>query len=212
MENKKKYIELKIARTVTALNDNGMVGYHIRSNDHLFKVLADLVDDGATVAHGGAMSLHELGVFDWLRTRNINFLDRYKKGISDAKVGNIRRQGLLSDIYFTSSNAVTETGHLFNVDGIGNRVAAMIYGPKKVIVIVGANKIVADDAAAVERARRVAIPLNNIRMNRGTPCIDSGYCDDGCSDKCVASSFVFLKNQMIRKRIHVLILEGDYGY
>ncbi len=212
MENKKQYTILKIKRTIAALNNNGMVGYHIKSIEHLFEVLDSLVEDGSLVAHGGAMTLHELGVLDWLRTRNIDFLDRNKKGITDAKVGNIRRQGLLSDVYFTSSNAITETGHLFNVDGIGNRVAAMIYGPKRVIVIAGANKIVADDNAAIERARRVAIPLNNIRLNRGTPCIESGYCDDGCSDKCVASSFVFLKNQMMRNRIHVLILEGSYGY
>ncbi len=212
MENKKKHLQLKIDRTVEALNENGMVGYHIRSLDHLFEVLGELVDAGAVVGHGGAMTLFETGVLDWLRGRDINFLDRYRKGISQSQVGDIRRQALLSDIYFTSSNAITETGHLFNVDGIGNRVAAMIYGPKKVIVIAGANKIVHDDAAAIERARREAIPMNNIRMNRGTPCASSGYCPDGCSDKCVASSFVFLKHQMIRNRIHVLILEEDYGY
>ncbi len=212
MKNRQKHLKMKIERTIKALNDNGMVGYYIKSKDQLFEVLSELVDKDAVVGLGGSMTLFESGVHDWLKQQNIHFLDRYKKGLKQSQIDQMRKESLFADIYFTSSNAVTETGHLFNVDGIGNRVAAMIYGPEKVIVIVGSNKIVPDDAAAVERLRRVAIPLNNLRLNRHSTCALTGYCPDSCSEACVSSSYVFLKNQMIRDRIHVLILEAHYGY
>ncbi len=212
MKNRKKHLKIRIERTVKALNDNGMVGYYIKSNDHLFEVLSELVDKAAVVGLGGSMTLFENGVHDWLKQQDIQFLDRYKKGLKQSQIDKMRKQSLFADIYFTSSNAVTETGHLFNVDGIGNRVAAMIYGPAKVIVIVGSNKIVPDDDAAVERLRRIAIPMNNMRLNRHSTCATTGYCPDSCSEACVSSSYVFLKNQMIRDRIHVLILEDHYGY
>ncbi len=212
MKNRKKHLKMKIARTVEALNQNGMVGYHITSLDHLFEVLSELVKDGDLVSLGGSMTLFETGVVDWLRERDIVFLDRYKKGLKQSQIDEIRIKAFGTDVYFASSNAVTETGHLFNVDGYGNRVAAMIYGPKKVVLVVGSNKIVPDDDAAIERNRRYATPLNNMRLNRNSICAKTGYCTDSCSPGCVSSSFVFLRNQMIHDRIHVLILEDEYGY
>ncbi len=212
MKNRKKHLKIRIERTIKALADNGMVGYYIKSKDHLFEVLGELLDTGAVVGLGGSMTLFETGVHDWLKGQDITFLDRYKRGLKQSQIGKMRKESLLADIYFTSTNAITETGHLFNVDGIGNRVAAMIYGPDKVVVVAGSNKIVPDDEAAVERLRRIAIPLNNMRLNRHSTCATTGYCPDSCSEACVSSSYVFLKNQMIRDRIHVLILEDSYGY
>ena len=117
-----------------------------------------------------------------------------------------------SDVYFAGTNAVTENGCLYNVDGNGNRVAAMIYGPKSVVVVVGVNKIVSDLDAAKERVRKIAAPANTVRLSCDTPCAKTGECMDCNSPSRICCNFVVMSNQRVKDRLKVIILDESLGY
>lgn len=158
------------------------------------------------------MTLFETGVIDLLRSEKYNFSDRYAQGLSKDDIKDIYRKSFSADAYFTSSNAITENGELYNVDGTGNRVAAMIYGPDKVIVVVGINKIVKDVDEAIERNKRMAAPANATRLNRKTPCANLGYCTDCNSPDRICNDYVLIRRQGIKGRINVIIVNKEFGY
>ena len=124
----------------------------------------------------------------------------------------IFRKSFFSDTYLTSTNAITENGELYNVDGYGNRVAAMIYGPKSVIVVAGINKIVKDLDQAVERVKRIAAPANSIRLDKNTPCTKTGYCVDCKKDDRICCSYTVLGHQKQKNRIKVILVGESLGY
>ena len=163
--NVKLYNEMKINRTIKALEKNNMNGYFVHNNEELINKIEEIVKEGSKVSCGGSMTLFETGVIDHLRSGRYNFLDRYKEGLSREDIVKIYKETFTADTFFCSSNAVTENGELYNVDGSGNRVAAMLYGPDKVIVVCGVNKIVKDVNEAVLRKNNVAGPINAIRLN-----------------------------------------------
>ena len=158
------------------------------------------------------MTLFETGIIDYLKQKDINFLNRYKEGITPAEVQEIYRNTFFADEFFVSSNAVTEQGELYNVDGNGNRVAAMIYGPKTVIVIVGINKIVKDLESAVNRIKAISAPANAKRLNKNTPCTKVGYCMDCSSGERICNDYVLIKRQNQKGRIKVIIVGKELGY
>lgn len=158
------------------------------------------------------MTLFETGVIDKLRNSDVQFLDRYQEGLTREQVQSIFRESFLADIYITSSNAVTMNGCLYNIDGTGNRVAAMIYGPKEVLVIVGRNKIFTTEEAAINHIRNVAAPANAMRLNKNTPCTKAGKCLDCKSSDCICSSFVKMGYQSNVNRIKVIVVNEDLGY
>lgn len=212
MDPKSNYQQLKVNRVLKALTKNNMVGHFASDQQTLIKIISELVNDGDTISLGGSMTLFESGVINWLRQQPITFLDRYAEGLTPADIENIFFKTFNADVYFTSTNAVTEDGALYNVDGRGNRVAAMIYGPKRVIVVAGINKIVADEAAAIQRNRNMAAPLNAMRLARNTPCAQTGQCVDCQSDERICSAYVFHRRQMVKDRIHVILCADYYGY
>ena len=162
---------------------------------------------------GGSQTLYETGIIDKLRQMEINLLDRDRPGLSRPERNEILRQQLMSDYYLCSSNAVSMAGKLYNVDGNGNRTAAMIFGPKQVLVIVGANKIVKDEAAAIERINTIAAPANCARLNKDTPCVKTGFCTDCQVAQRICAAYVRLDRSMTEKRIHVIIIRhGQWGY
>lgn len=152
--------EKRIEKTIKALEANNMNGYLVNNKEELIETIEKIVDKDSVVACGGSMTLFETGIIDYLREGRYTFLDRYEKGLTPADTKEIFRKSFLADAYFTSTNAITENGELYNVDGNGNRVAAMMYGPDKVIVIVGANKIVKNEAEAIERVKSIVAPAN----------------------------------------------------
>ncbi|MCK8058647.1 MULTISPECIES: lactate utilization protein [unclassified Fusibacter] len=208
----KSISQLRIDRTIEALKKNNMNAYFVEHHEMLVQLLKDLIPEKSTVGIGGSMTLFETGTVDFLRSHDINFLDRYQPDLTPEDIKQIYRDSFSADIYMTSSNAVTESGNLYNVDGRGNRVAAMIYGPDKVIVVVGSNKIVRDDQAAILRNREIAAPANAKRLSRKTPCNHLGYCTDCDSPDRICANFVFMRKQMVKDRIHVLILDEQLGY
>ncbi len=205
----KALMKKKIDKVVAALEANNIKAYRISSREEMFEVLETLVPSGATVGFGGSMTLTDTGVIDWLRwKKDIELLDRAR--VDDQK--ECMRKCLLSDVYFSSTNAVTEDGWLYNVDGNGNRVAAMIYGPKSVIIVTGCNKIVPDLASAQNRVKSTAAPANCMRLDKQTPCTKTTSCADCKSPDRICRSFVAMGPQGEKHRIKVLILEENLGY
>ena len=187
--------EKKIERTIKALENNNMKGYLVSSKDELLEKIDELVKDNSLVGCGGSQTLFETGVIDYLRSGKYEFLDRYAEGLTPQDIKNMYRKSFCSDAYFTSTNAITENGELYNVDGNGNRVAAMLYGPDKVIVITGVNKIVKDVDEAIKRNEEIAAPANAKRIGTKTPCQSVGYCMDCSSPGRICCEYTLIKRQ-----------------
>jgi L-lactate utilization protein LutB len=211
-ENMKWLKESRINTTINSLKTNGMNGYLVNSHEELIEKINELTENGDMVSCGGSMSLFETGVIDYLRSGKYNFLDRYAEGLSKDDLKKLYRNTFSSDVYFTSTNAITEKGELYNVDGNGNRVAAMLYGPDKVIVIVGINKIVKNIEEAIERNKRVSAPANCKRLSRATPCTKIGHCMDCSSKERICNEYTVIKRQGNKDRIHVIFLNEELGY
>lgn len=213
MDNSIKWVkEKKIERTIKALNDNNMNGYLVNTKEELIGKIKELVEENAVVSSGSSMSLFETGVIDHLRSSRYKFLDRYKEGLTQEDINKIFRDSFFVDAYFASSNAVTEDGELYNVDGNGNRVAAMLFGPSKVILVVGENKIVKNIDEAIKRNREIAAPANAKRLNKSTPCTKVGYCMDCQSKDKICREYTVISSQGNKDRIHVIFLNEQIGY
>lgn len=210
--NIKWVIGQKINRTMENLEKNNMEAFYVENEEELIKKISEFVKEGDTVSVGGSMTLFETGIIDFLRKGKYNFLDRYKEGLTPEQIKDIFRKSFLSDVYFTSSNAITEEGELYNVDGNGNRVAAMLYGPEKVIVVVGVNKIVKNVEEAIKRVKEVAAPANTVRLNKNTPCIKTGYCMSCMSSNRICNEYTLIKRQGMKGRIKVIIVGKELGY
>lgn len=204
--------EERVKRTIESLEKNNMNGYFVQDEKELIEKIKELAPEGTTVSVGGSMALFETNVIELLRSGRYNFLDRYKEGLTPEDIKDIFRKSFCADVYFTGSNAITEEGELYNVDGNGNRVAAMIYGPDKVIVVVGINKIVKDVEEAISRVREMSAPANAKRLNKSTPCTKVGYCMDCSSQDRICSDYVLIRKQMKMGRIHVIFVNRELGY
>lgn len=204
--------EMKINRTIEALKKNNMNGYYAKNRDEVIELIKDIVKEGSKVAVGGSETLSELGILEHLRSGRYDFLDRYKEGLTREEVTNIFKQSFLADAYLSSCNAITENGELYNVDGNGNRVAAILYGPDKVIVICGINKIVKDVDEAIKRNREISAPMNAKRLNKKTPCTKVGYCMNCNSPERICNEYTLIKKQRSSERMHVIFLNENLGY
>lgn len=204
--------EKRIEKTIKALEKNNMKGYLAKDTDDIINIIKELVDEMSLVACGGSMTLFKTGIIDLLRSGRYNFLDRYEENISPQEMKEIFRKSFCADAYFTSTNAITEEGELYNVDGMGNRVAAMLYGPDKVIVVCGVNKIVKNIDEAINRNKVVSAPANAKRLNTNTPCKEVGYCIDCSSSERICCEYTIIKKQRIPNRIHIIFINESFGY
>lgn len=212
MDNNLKWVnEIKINRTLEALRKNNMEGYLINTENELIHKIQELVNEGSKVSLGGSMTLFETKIMEHLRSERYELLDRYKEGLTADEIKEIYRKSFFCDAYFTSTNAITEEGELYNVDGNGNRVAAMLYGPDKVIVIAGVNKIVKDINEAIYRVENLAAPANAKRLNRKTPCTVTGKCMNCNSPERICREYTVIRKP-VPNRIFVLLLNEEYGY
>lgn len=213
MDNSIKWVkEEKIKRTIKALNNNNINGYLVNTNEELMEKIKEIVKENSIVACGGSISLFETGVIDHLRSSRYKFLDRYKEGITSEEINNIFRDSFFADAYFSSSNAITEDGKIYNVDGNGNRVAAILFGPSKVILVVGENKIVKNIDEAIKRNREISAPANAKRLNKTTPCTKVGYCMDCKNKDKICREYTVVASQGNKDRIHVIFLKEEIGY
>lgn len=211
-KNTEFVIDKRVERTVKSLNKHNINAYYVKDSKQALIKIKDLIRPNDTISVGGSMTLMEIGAIDMLREGEYNFLDRYAEGLSGDDIKKIYRDSFYADVYLTSSNAITENGELYNVDGRGNRVSAMIYGPDKVVVVVGINKIVKNMEDAVRRNEEMAAPANTMRLNKKTPCAKTGYCSDCSSEDRICNAFVTIKRQGNPNRMHVIIVNESLGY
>jgi len=202
------------------LRNNRMDAYYVSTISEVAPRVASLLKEGETVAVGGSMTLEETGVLSLLRNGKYIFLDRYAPALTPAQRDEVFLRSMSADTYLCSANAVTMGGELYNVDGNANRIAALAYGPKQVILVVGINKIVDDLPAAIRRVKTVAAPLNAKRLNCDTYCARVGHCaavdgamTDGCrSDARICCSYLVTGQQRKPGRIKVILVGEPCGY
>lgn len=204
--------ENKILRTIESLRENNINGYLVSSKEGIIKKIEEIVSPNSTVSCGGSISLYESGVMEHLKSGRYNFLDRYEEGLTKEEVKDIFRKTFFCDAYFVSTNAITENGEIYNVDGNGNRVAAMLFGPDKVIIISGVNKIVKTLDDAIKRNKEISAPTNAKRLNKATPCTKVGYCMDCSSKDRICNEYTVIKRQSDKDRIHVIFINEELGY
>lgn len=172
-----------------------------------------LIPERATIAMGNSATLRETGIFDELLRGDYQVINQFEPGITANENLKRRKAGMLADVYFTSSNALTWNGELVNIDGKGNRVAAMMFGPDKVIIVVGENKIVKDREEAWQRLKEKVAPELAKRLGRSTPCAKTGKCSNCASPERICRYYTVINGQMPgdKDRIHVIIVKEKLG-
>ena len=209
-------------RTAKNLEANNMKCFMVDTKEEVVPLVKSLIEEGSTVACGGSMTLGECGVTELLRSGAYNFLDREGKATRE-EVEEFFRAAFSADSYLTSANAITENGELYNVDGNSNRVAAICFGPKSVIVVAGRNKLVRTLDDAVVRVKRIAAPMNAVRLGCETYCNSKGECmslasggtcmSEGCkSASRICCSYVVTAQQRIKDRIKVILVNEELGF
>ncbi len=212
-----------IEKTIENLQKNNMQGYYCESSEKARELVKHLIKKGETISSGGSQTLKETGIMDILKSGDYNYLDRAVEGFTREDVERVYRETYSCDTYFASSNAVTESGYLYNVDGNSNRVSAILYGPKSVILVCGINKIVKDLDEAINRVKTKAAPPNTVRLSCNTYCAEKGHCmsldgecnefADGCkSEGRICCNFVVCAQQRHKDRIKVIFVNEELGY
>jgi L-lactate utilization protein LutB len=200
--------DLLAQKVIKGLKSRNMTGYYAKDKEEALKLALDLIPEGSTVTMGGAMSAHEIGLVKTLKEGNYDFIDR--DDYED------KRQAALlaydADVFLSSTNAITEDGILVNIDGNSNRVSAIAHGPKKVVMIVGMNKVCSDVDGALKRARNVAAPINAQRFGITTPCTQTGSCMNCKSADTICCNFLITRYSRHTDRIHVILVNESLGF
>ncbi len=202
---------LRAERTVQALKKNNFEARYFPKASEAMEELWKMVPEGATVGVGGSFTLNQVDLAGEIQKRPVKFLNPFAKGLSAEEGDRIRRQIFSADVFIGSSNAVTEDGKLFNIDATGNRVAPMIYGPKKVILICGVNKIVKDLAEAHTKVQEWTAPMNVKRLGYKTPCGTTGKCSDCSSPERICNAYVVLAKKPRRTEYMILLVGEELG-
>lgn len=206
-ENMKKRNERLAQTVIKGLQSRNMTGYYAEDKEAALKQALELIEENSTISMGGCMSAHEIGLVQALQEGNYQYLDRSKME---------SREGLLaaydSDVFLSSANAMTSDGILVNIDGNSNRVSCIAQGPKKVIFIVGMNKVCDDLDSAMKRARNVAAPANAQRFDVKTPCKETGKCFDCKSPDTICCQFLITRYSRHTGRIHVILVNDNLGF
>ena len=199
--------KVKIETIIKNLEKRNMKGYYCETAEEARELALSMIGENDVVSWGGSETVVQIGIKEHLK----NVIDRDAAPPEDFI--KVRRDALLSDVFLTSTNAITMEGELVNIDGMGNRVAAMIFGPNKVIVIAGANKIVKDEAAAIARIKTEACPPNCIRLAKKTPCAVTGECGSCLiPGQTICSYTVTTRFSALPDRIHVILVNENLGF
>jgi L-lactate utilization protein LutB len=200
--------ELLAQTVIKGLQSRNMSGYYAATREEALSIALSLIPEGSTATMGGGVSVHEIGLVDALKNGNYSFIDR-------DDYADKREAALLAydaDVFLASCNAVTSDGVLVNIDGNSNRVSAIAHGPKKVIFIVGMNKVCDDVDGAMKRARNVAAPTNAQRFGLSTPCAKTGSCMDCKSPDTICCQFLITRYSKHAGRIHVILVNDFLGF
>ena len=206
------YSELQVERTIKALKKNNFEARFFPKASEALTELWKMIPEGATVGVGGSFTLGQINFHDEAQKRPLKYLNPFAKGLSTEEVNKIRREIFSADFFIGSSNAITEDGKLFNIDATGNRVAPMIFGPKKVILICGANKIVKDMIEAYKRVQEWVAPMNVKRLGYKPPCGQTGQCSDCSSPERICNAYVTLAKKPRMTDYMIFIIGETLGF
>lgn len=203
--------ELLAKTIIKNLQRRHIEGFYCPSGEEAVKKVSELIADGSTVTWGGTMTVRDLGIPEYLKGRGtLEIIDRDLAETLEERQAMYLR-AFSADVYLSSANAISEDGVIVNIDGTGNRVAAITWGPKKVIFVIGLNKVTQTVEAALSRARGTASPINSARFDIKTPCKADGVCHNCNSPECICNYVHFLRNSP--KGRHTVILVGEnLGY
>ena len=194
-------------KVIKGLESRNMTGYYAADKEEALKKALELIPEGSTVTMGGAMSAVEIGLVYALMNGNYDFLDRNQMEPREALL-----KGYDADVFLTSANAMTEDGVMVNIDGNANRVSYIANGPKKIVAIVGMNKVCDDIDGAMKRARNIAAPTNAQRFNINTPCKKTGSCANCKSPDTICCQFLITRYSRHAGRIHVILVNDSLGF
>ncbi len=195
-------------KVIAGLKSRNMTGYYCPDRACALQQALALIPEGSSVTMGGAMSAHEIGLVEALKSGNYNFIDR--DACDDPRAAMLAAYD--ADFFLSSANAITEDGILVNIDGNANRVSAIAQGPRKVVFIVGMNKVCDDIDGAMKRARNVAAPINAQRFGLNTPCTRTGACADCKSPDTICCQFLITRFSRHADRIHVILVNDNLGF
>ena len=201
-----------ISKLIKNFQKNNIAGYCVNDKDELLDLLFRLIKDGTSVGCGDSVTLEQMEVFEYLRERDIIFLDKFNSSLSREEKQELYLKNFTVDTFITGANAITLDGKIFNIDGNGSRVAPILYGPKQVIIVVGTNKITTDVDCAIKRVRQIAAPLDAKRLGKTTPCVSLNRCIDCNHKERICNDFVLVTGQFIKDRIKVIIVNQELGY
>ena len=205
--------KLRAQTIIKGLEKRNMEGVFCETKEDALAKALSYIEEGSSVTWGGSMSISEIGLMDAVKNGNYEIIDRsVAKNYDEQR--EIFSKAVLADYYLMSSNAITLDGELINIDGTGNRVACLTYGPKNVIMIVGMNKVVNDVEDGIKRVRNFASPPNTLRLVLKTPCSMTGRCGDCYGDTCICSQIVVTRRQSaaMRGRIKIILVGESLGY
>lgn len=203
---------MEINMLIKALLRNRIKTTLLKDKEQLIEFLKEQIPVDSVVGVGDSVTLEEAGVYHLLRTGQYRLLDKYRENLSKEEKRKLYLDNFNADFFISSVNAISMDGKLFNMDGNGTRVAPIIYGPRKVFLIAGVNKIVADHDAAIERIRNIAAPLDNVRLQKKNPCTKAGTCVDCKSKTKICNYLSIIQGQFDDERIELILLDGSYGY
>ena len=195
-------------KVIKGLQSRNMSGYYAESREEALRLALELIPEGSTATMGGGVSVQEIGLVDALKQGNYKFIDR--DAYEDKRAAMLLAYD--ADVFLASANAITEDGVLVNIDGNANRVSAIAHGPKKVILIVGMNKVCDDVDGAMKRARNVAAPTNAQRFGLSTPCAKTGSCMNCKSPDTICCQFLITRFSRHTGRIHVILVNDSLGF
>lgn len=206
----KSYYNVLGPQVVENMKKRGFAACYCATAEEAAKKVLELIPEGDSVAWGGSVTLGQLNIKELLRQRGQTLIDR--DAVPAEQRQETMRRALTADSFLMSSNAITEDGQLFNIDGMGNRVVALCFGPKSVIVVAGMNKVVKDLDAAYSRVRNYVAPVNAKRLGMNTPCAQTGKCADCLGPDCICANMVTTRYSRPNGKIKVVLVGEDLGF
>ena len=210
-EAKKALQEIQVQEVITALKKRQADATFVPNKEAALQTVLSLIPEGSKVGYGGSLTLDELGIKEALKKGNYQLIDRGKGGITEEELFALRREGLLSDVFLCSTNALTRDGKMVNIDGSGNRLSALTFGPKKIIVVAGVNKIVEDVERGLDRVRNYVAPLHARRRDWDLPCAKVGRCVDCRSPRRICCTVTITEFQRVKNRTTVVLVGETLG-
>ena len=208
---KQKYYENVANTIIKNLSKRQIEGYYCKDKESAVKKALELIPKEASVSWGGSMTLTETGLMDAIKNGEYKLIDR-DAATNLEEQRKVYGEICMSDVFLMSTNAITLDGELINIDGRGNRVAFLCYGPQNVVILTGMNKVVTDVESGLKRVRDKASPPNTVRLNKKTPCAITGKCEDCYSPDCICGQIVVTRRSGVPNRIKIILIGEELGY